>query len=191
MFAGLWLAPAVVPDTAGIAYIHVGRILIRPSNVGINSDLQRILDARPPQRFGARRESAPLEDSLVAKHEAICESSVNPFRRIVQADPGMEIHDGFGAILQELLGVARSFGPFSTCFSDVLLHVIDAPMMSSLPFKDDRSQQEPTSCRYLYAGFVGSRSNCCRAAALIRLRARGRAGILRSRSTGRQPRVWT
>src|SRR5687767_16038775 len=34
----------------------------------------------------------------------------------------MEIHDNFVSILQELFGLARSFGPSATPLRDVLLH---------------------------------------------------------------------
>ena len=52
-----------------------------------------------------------VDDLAITKDEAIRKASVNPIRRILQADPNMEIYNDFVSMREKFLGLAGSLGP--------------------------------------------------------------------------------
>ena len=74
------------------------------------------------------REREISDDLGVTKFERVGESSADPFGRIFQSDPGVEVHDDFGSILEEPLRVAGPFCPSVTSVPDVRLHFLDTPI---------------------------------------------------------------
>lgn len=85
-----------------------------------------VVDTSPFEGPLAFSEGEVLDDLATTKHETIGKSSINPIGRVFQADVNVEVHDDFIFISQELLRVARPFGPSPTSLRDVLLHFRDA-----------------------------------------------------------------
>jgi hypothetical protein len=85
-----------------------------------------IRDAGPLEGLRPLSEREIFDDPAVTEHEAICKSSANPFGRVFQANPSVEICNDFVSIHQESLGLASPFRPSPTAFRDVRLHFRDA-----------------------------------------------------------------
>jgi hypothetical protein len=105
------------PPSRGVAAV----CRLHPSPIA-RADFRLVFDAGPLKGLCPFPERAVFDYLATAKHEAIGKSSANPFGRILETYPGMEIHDNFIAIRQEPFGLACSFGPSTTPLRDVLLH---------------------------------------------------------------------
>ena len=88
------------------------------------SDANRlsIRDAGPLAGLRPFSEREIFNDLALAKHEAIGKAAANPFCRVFQANPSMEVYDDFVSVHQESLGIASTFRPSPSAFHDMRLH---------------------------------------------------------------------
>lgn len=89
-----------------------------------------VFNAGPLESIQPFTKGEMLDDLAVSKYETIGKSSINPFGRVLQADPGMEIYDNLVSVHQELLGLTRPFGPGVASFRDVFLDLSDTTVGS-------------------------------------------------------------
>src|SRR4051812_42387762 len=65
-------------------------------------------------------------DQSVTEQESVRESPTGPFGRSLQANPGMQVNDDLVSVDEELLGLARSFGPCAASPGELLANLRDA-----------------------------------------------------------------